>query len=399
MPFPCRNNILPLSLAVLALGLTSACSRIDEEGDDAARPGADTAATAPQAEVEAPPPPTPQEIQTEAAREALAARISEIGEDFGGDLGIAVHEVEGDWATGFNADTLLPQQSVSKLWVALTVLDRRDRGTLPFDKTVTMTAADLTLFHQPIRKEILARGTLSTTPADLMQRALTKSDNTANNKLLEEAGGPDAVRSLLARKAVRGIRFGPGERKMQSAIAGLDWDPRYSIRNTFFDARDEVPDARRRIAFEAYLDNPVDGASAGAIAAALARLARGELLSPASTKLFIDTLTQTSSGPRRLKGGVSPGWTIAHKTGTGQFYDGQQSGYNDVALLYAPDGAAYAIAVMIGRTTRPTLERMAMMQSVTRAVIAYDTGRDAPIEAGEGDGEGEDADEVAAPAA
>jgi beta-lactamase class A len=82
-------------------------------------------------------------------------------------------------------------------------------------------------------------------------------------------------------------------------------------------------------------------------------------------------MSNTRSGPRRLKGGRAEGWVVSHKTGTGQFWNGQQSGYNDVGVLFAPDSSPYAVAVMIGGTQRPTLERMEMMQDVTRAVIAY----------------------------
>ena len=51
-----------------------------------------------------------------------------------------------------------------------------------------------------------------------------------------------------------------------------------------------------------------DGASPLAITNALTRLARGELLSPASTRLMLDTMARTTSGPQRLRAGVPAGW-------------------------------------------------------------------------------------------
>ena len=74
------------------------------------------------------------------------------------------------------------------------------------------------------------------------------------------------------------------------------------------------------------------------------------------------------TGPRRLKGGLPDGWSIAHKTGTGQDFQGYSVGINDVGLLTAPDGHIYAVAVMMRRTRKPVPERLAFMQSVTRAV-------------------------------
>ncbi|MGB3165823.1 MAG: class A beta-lactamase [Alteraurantiacibacter sp.] len=315
------------------------------------------------------------------ARNALADRIDAIAADYGNTLGIAVVDVQTGWTTGFNAETRLPQQSVSKLWVALTVMREVDAGAMTLDQPITLTREDLAVFHQPIRAEILRSGSLTTDIADLLQRALISSDNTANDAVLKAVGGPDAVRETIAALDLGDIRFGPGERLMQSEIAGLTWRQSYAFtRQGFFDARDKVPDARRAARFRAYVDDPVDGAAPLAIATALARLARGELLSEASTRFLLDAMADAKSGPRRLKGGTPDGWTIAHKTGTGQYYDGRQSGYNDVALLYAPDGSAYAIAVMIGETRSGVPANMDMMQNVTRAVAEYHEGLQVAVE-------------------
>lgn len=311
-------------------------------------------------------------MQSTQPRDVLATEIDRLALDFGGSTGIAVVDVGSDWSTGFDADAVLPQQSVSKLWVAITALDQADRGELNLSDTVRLTRNDLAVFHQPIRAQILNEGAVTTDIADLIERALTESDNTANDAVLNVVGGPDAVRAMLAEEELTSIRFGPGERLMQSAIAGLAWRQTYAFtRMGFFDARDLVPDDEREIAFNSYQSNPVDGATPQAVASALARLARGELLSAERTDWLLSVLRRTKSGPNRLKAGVPDGWEIAHKTGTGQYWDGRQSGYNDVALLFAPDGRTYSVAVMIGETRRETPERMEMMQAVVRAVAAY----------------------------
>lgn len=105
---------------------------------------------------------------------------------------------------------------------------------------------------------------------------------------------------------------------------------------------------------------------------------RGELLSAGSTGLLLGTLARTKSGPQRLKAGAPEDWIVRHKTGTGQFFDGEQSGYNDIGLFTAPSGRSYAIAVMIARTREPTPVRMEMMQQVVRAVARYEATR-APV--------------------
>ena len=81
--------------------------------------------------------------------------------------------------------------------------------------------------------------------------------------------------------------------------------------------------------------------------------------------------SNTKTGPRRLKGGLEPGWHLSHKTGTGQVYGGVQAGYNDIGIITAPDGHSYAVAVLIRKTAAPLGERMATMQNTVRAVISY----------------------------
>lgn len=52
---------------------------------------------------------------------------------------------------GYNDNDLMPQQSVSKLWVAIAAMDTIDRGALSLSDPVTVHRSDLTVFHQPIR--------------------------------------------------------------------------------------------------------------------------------------------------------------------------------------------------------------------------------------------------------
>ena len=300
-------------------------------------------------------------------------QVNELGRGFDGRVGIAVRSIDDGWEAGWKDHELYPQQSVSKLWVSITALDAVDRCRVSLDDQVTLTSAVLTLFHEPIIADILKTGSYTTTLGDLMLRAITTSDNTANDKLMRSVGGPAAVRAMIARKHLGAIRFANGERDMQSRIAGLTWTQDYALNGGFFKARDALPITVRSAAFNRYIADPYDGAAPAAIVAALARLKRGELLSPQSTARLLDIMSQTHTGPNRLKGGLAPGWTLNHKTGTGQELGGVQAGYNDVGILTAPDGRSYAVAVMIKKTSTPLSVRMTLMNNVVEAVIAqYD---------------------------
>ena len=312
--------------------------------------------------------------QRETPPPALVSVVRNLGQSFHGKVGIAVRRIGSDWTVAWNGNALFPQQSVSKLWVSMTFLDAVDRGKIRLSDTTTITRKDLTLFHQPSAANVGATG-WTTTYSDLMHRAMTQSDNTANDTLLRAVGGPDAVRSYLARRLIKDIRFGPGERLLQSATAGLDWRQDYSIGRNFYAARARLPMSVRMKALDNYLASPPDGAAPSSIVEALAKLKEGDMLSPASSQHLLTIMGQAKTGPQRVKGGVPAGWHYLHKTGTGQDLPPRSTGYNDIGIMTAPDGTSYAVAVMIGSTTEGIPARWQLMQAVAKAVAANHEAR------------------------
>ena len=316
-------------------------------------------------------PPTPAPIRPGPA--ALRDRVAALGRAFDGRAGISVVSLNDGWQAEYNASTMFPQQSCSKLWVAIATMNAVDQGRVRLDDRVTLGRSDLTLFHQPLAAKILGGGHTTTLGA-LLHTAITESDNTANDKLMRSIGGPDAVRDMIVAKALGSIRFYDGERALQSKVAGLIWSPSYSIGDAFYKARSALPQSVRRASFERYIADPFDGAAPHAVATALARLRRGELLSPASTQRLLATMGSTRTGAMRVRAALAPGWRWSHKTGTGQNFQGRIGGINDIGLLTAPDGSVYAMAIMTV-PNKSDGSSQNLMQAVTRAVIAAHTAR------------------------
>jgi beta-lactamase class A len=303
----------------------------------------------------------------------LRDRIGALGRSFNGKAGISVVSLNEGWQADYNATALFPQQSCSKLWVAIAAMDAVDRGRIRLDDKVTLSRADLTLFHQPIAAKILGGGH-TTTLGSLLFTAITESDNTANDKLMRSIGGPQAVRDMIAEKNLGSIRFYEGERALQSRIAGLIWSQSYSIGDAFYKARGALPASVRKASFERYISDPYDGAAPHAVALALARLKKGELLSPSSTSRLLATMGSTKTGALRVRAALKPGWKWSHKTGTGQNFQGRVGGINDIGILTAPDGSSYALAIMTV-PSRSDGAAQDMMQAVARQVIAVHEAR------------------------
>lgn len=307
------------------------------------------------------PPPAPPE---------LVGELRALGEGFNGRAGFAIRDIQSGWTASYRGDEIFPQQSVSKVWVALAVYDAIDRGQMRLDEPLLMTRDDLSVFHQPIRAKIDSDGYV-TTPQELLMGAIAKSDNAANDMLMRRVGGGGAVQEVIDARKLGAIRAGTEERHLQAEIAGMTWRPEYGVNWNFQHARAQLPDLYRKERLDAYLADPADGASPDAIVNALARLKRGQLLSAASTQHMLDVMAQTETGNRRLRGGLSEGWTIAHKTGTGQEHQARVTGWNDVGIITAPDGRSYVVAVMIAETTASVGERIALFQKVARTLVEH----------------------------
>jgi len=293
---------------------------------------------------------------------ALSVRLHDLASAFPGKVGIAVQDVQAGWIAQDDGERLYPQQSVSKLWVSMAVFAAIDQGRLTLKDPVQVRRQDMSVFNQPIQKK-LVDGVYATTIDDLLSFAIAQSDNAANDILVRRVGGSGVVRRWLAAHHVVGVRSGPEERILQSQIAGVRWRPEYSFGQAFWTARDAIDPKVRAARLQAYLANPEDGATPDGVVEGLSRLAQGRLLSPASTQRLLSILQQTATGPARLKAGLGAGWSIAHKTGTGQDLGDLSTGYNDVGLLTAPDGRTYAVAVMIASTRAPIPARQTLIRT------------------------------------
>ena len=198
-------------------------------------------------------PPAPlRPAQAPPAPAAFQAAVEKLSSAYGEPVGIAVSEVAQGWtASALGAETF-PQQSVSKLWVALAVMQAVDDKRLSLDQTVVMGPDDRSVFYQPLASRIRASRPFEITIADLMRHALIESDNAANDRLIREVGGPGVVTQTIADKRLQGLAVGGTERDVQTRTAGLQWRPEYGMTWIFKQARAALPDDVRDQALTTY---------------------------------------------------------------------------------------------------------------------------------------------------
>ena len=148
----------------------------------------------------------------------LAQVVQDLWRNFPGRTGIAILAQDGELLATERGEELFPQQSVSKLWVALRILALHDKGQLPLGRQVTVTRNDLVVFNQPLRKYLGGTGSFEMPVSELLEHQITASDNLANNVLLRVGGGPQAVRSCWGecRAAI--------DRDRHWAVGNLGWN-------------------------------------------------------------------------------------------------------------------------------------------------------------------------------
>jgi beta-lactamase class A len=282
-------------------------------------------------------------------------------------LGVAVQNLDGGEAWVRNDQDRYPMQSVFKAPLAAAVLAEVDAGRLSLDEVITIGDMDLSPPLSPIGQAWPAVSRY--TVGDLLRRAVSDSDNTAADVLMRRIGGPGAVNAWLTARGVEEIRIDRYERELQPEINGMpSFRPAWRTPEAFGAAMQAVPEAQRRAAQAHYIEDPRDTASAVGTLVFLRKLKTGELVSPASTALLLRLMTQTTTGPGRLKAGLPEGATLAHKTGTSATAFGVTAVTNDIGIVTLKDGRHYAVAVFLIGSPASLKDREAVIAEVMRTV-------------------------------
>jgi beta-lactamase class A len=241
-------------------------------------------------------------------------------------MGVSALDLATGARVGWRADERFATCSTFKAFLAAAVLERVDHGRERADRHVTWTAADLQP-HSPATEAALANG-LSV--EELCAAIVRVSDNCAANLLLKTLGGPAGMTRWYRSLGDRVSRLDRWEVALNTALKG---DPR-------------------------------DTASPNATVANLRAVLLGDRLSAASRAKLTGWMATSAPGPNRIKAGVPQGWTVAHKTGTGD-----NGATNDIGLLTAPDGRQVLLAIYLTETSASLPDCEAAIADATRAAL------------------------------
>lgn len=219
-------------------------------------------------------------------------RLVELERTYGARLGVYALGTGTGTGIAHRADERFAFCSTFKGLAAAAVLDRNPLSHL--DTVVTYTADDL-VGRSPITEQHVATGM---TIRQLCDAAVRHSDGTAGNLLLRDLGGPAELTAYVRSLGDTVTRMDRVEPAITEATPG---DPR-------------------------------DTTSPRALGTDYQEIVLGDAL-PADKRAFLrDLLERTTTGDQRIRAGTPQGWTVANKTGTGEY-----GTMNDIAIVWPPN--------------------------------------------------------------
>lgn len=255
------------------------------------------------------------------AAEALAALEAR----HGGRLGVAVLDTGSGRRLAHRGGERFPLTSTFKFLAAGHALARVDRGEERLDRMVAYGKDDL-VTYSPVTGQHAAMSI-----GALCDAAVTLSDNTAGNLLLDSFGGPAGLTSWL--------------RGLGDDVTRLD---------------------RRETALnEALPGDPRDTTTPEAMLGLMRTLLLGPALAEASRAQLATWLVGCRTGDRRLRAGVPAGWRVGDKTGSGE-----NGTANDIGIFWPPGRAPILVAAYSTGTTAPEEARSAVLAEVGRIAAA-----------------------------
>ena len=308
--------------------------------------------------------PLPSAAQETKNLERAVARLAQLS---GGTLGVTAIHVETGRRVSLNGTQRFPMASVYKFPIALRLLQRVERGELKLDDAVRLGEFDFRIGYSPIA-EMANNTPVTFTVGRLLELMLGESDNTASDALLRLAGGPAAVTARLRELGIQGIDVNRPEGQLIMEHRGVrEYPPESQWTLAMFERLNQnISQAEREAASRRYAEDPRDTSSPDAMADLLVKLHRREVVSSANHERVIRIMTETPTGPARLKGLLPAGTIVVHKTGS------MGGTTNDVGLITLPDGAGHlAIAVFVKGSPKEQPERERAIAEIARTIYDY----------------------------
>jgi len=246
----------------------------------------------------------------------------------GGRLGVAALDTANGEQIAYRENERFPLCSTFKLLAAAAVLKRVDLGEDQLDRVIAYSQSDL-LEYAPVTRANVGKGGMPV--GDLCDAAMTLSDNTAGNLLLDQLGGPAGLTRYVRSLGDTVTRLDRNEPTLNTALP----------------------------------DDPRDTTSPAAMVSNLKRLLIEDELSKNSRATLLAWMRNCRTAAKRIPAGLPPGWKSGDKTGSGD-----RGTANDVAIIERPGAAPILVAAYYTGSPASAPERDSVLADVGRIVCS-----------------------------
>ena len=246
----------------------------------------------------------------------------------GGRLGVAILDTGNQRIIGHRGDERFALCSTFKALAAAFVLARVDRKEEDLARLVVYGKEQL-VPYSPTTEKHTGEGGLSI--GSLCEAAVTLSDNTAANLLLDSFGGPQGLTQWLRSIGDQVTRLDRREPELNENRAG----------------------------------DPQDTTTPIAMLQTLHTLMLGDVLSGASRDQLTAWLVSNTTGDKKVRAGVPRDWRVGDKTGSGA-----NNASNDVAVLWPTHRAPLIVTVYYTDSKADADQANAVIADVGRLVAA-----------------------------
>lgn len=265
-------------------------------------------------------------IQTLGQTNSLITAVIEVERQLGARLGMQALDTESGQTWSYHGDQRFPMCSTFKVIASAAFLAKVDRGEDSLSRKVFISESDLVSYSPMTETRI---GDAGMSMDEICEAALTLSDNTAGNTILESIGGPSGVTQFAREIGDKMFRLDRWETELNEAAVG--------------DSRDTT--------------------SPAAMTESLQKILFGDVLSQASKNQLQSWLMNNKTGDAKLRAGLPSAWTVGDKTGGGN--NGTMA---DVAFVLVPNRKPLIVSVYMTETTASFENRNAGIADIARAL-------------------------------
>jgi beta-lactamase class A len=262
-----------------------------------------------------------QQIQSQKIQEKL--RVLE--KSFDGKIGVYAINTNNNQIIANRADERFPIQSTMKLIGVSALLKKSESNKQLLQQKIHYTKNDLIFWH-PVTGKYLKNGM---TLEALSEAAITYSDNPAMNLIMKKLGGPNSITD-----------FG------------------HSIGNMTFNVEH----------YEGNLNsNPNDSHDTSTpkdMAVSLQKLMLGNVLAPSQRSQLVTWMKNNTTSYKRMRAGAPLGWTVADKTGSGDYGIA-----NDIGILWSPLCKPIVLAIYTVQNKSDAKKRDDIVATTTSIIL------------------------------